>query len=107
MARKSLKPVAPKLEHVLKLLRERLPELHTRYGVLSLGVFGSYIRNEERKNSDLDLLVEFGLNDISMFEFVRLEQELNELLGLKVDLVEKDSLKPEIGKRILKEVRPI
>lgn len=96
-----------KLEHRFKRLREKLPDLRARYGLLKISAFGSHVRNEEKSNSDLDLLAEFGESEISLFEFVRLEQELSELLGVKVDLVEKASLKPAIGRRILKEARPI
>ncbi len=97
----------PSLEQVFDLLRQQLPALRARYGVRSLGVFGSYVRGEQKKRSDVDVLVEFGEHDISLLEFVGLEQELSGLLGIKVDLVEKGGLKPEIGKRILQEVIPV
>lgn len=71
----------------------------------SIGIFGSYIRGEEKKESDLDILVEFEESaDLSLLGFVRLENRLSEELGVKVDLVEKGTLKPRIGKRVLEEV---
>ena len=97
----------PSLEHVFEILRQQLPELRARYGVRSLGVFGSFVRGEQKKRSDLDMLVEFDEREITLFEFVGLEQNLSNLLGIKVDLVEKGALKPEIGKCILQEVVPV
>ena len=84
-------------------LKVVLPDLKNRYGVESLGVFGSYARGESKRSSDLDLLVEFSQAP-TMFEFVRLERHLAAILGVKVDLVMKTALKPEIGKRIMAEV---
>ena len=94
------------LEEILATLKRHLPDLEEVYGVKRLGVFGSYARGESRPKSDLDLLVEFDRAP-TMFEFVRLERELAALLGIKVDLVMKTALKPEIGKRILSEVVPV
>lgn len=91
------------LEEVRVILQSVLPDLKERYGVESLGVFGSYARGENRRTSDIDLLVEFGQAP-TMFEFVRLERYLATVLEVKVDLVMKTALKPEIGKRILAEV---
>jgi predicted nucleotidyltransferase len=87
-----------------RTLREHLPELQARYGVKSLGVLGSYVRGEARKQSDLDVLVELGDGRLSLFKFVELENYLSDLLGIKVDLVERQTLKPAIGQRILVEV---
>lgn len=71
-----------------------------------MGVFGSYARGDNKLKSDVDLLVEFQRAP-TMFEFIRLERHLADLLGVKVDLVMKTSLKPEIGQRILGEVVPV
>ncbi len=87
----------------LRVLREHRTSLVTRYHIKSLGLFGSYIRNEQKAESDLDVLVEFE-EPPSLFEFVRLQNELHDLIGIKVDLVMKETLKPAIGKRILGEV---
>lgn len=90
-----------------RLLRKHLPELETQYGVRSLGVFGSYVRGEAKKRSDLDLLVELGDRRLSLLGFIGLENYLSDLLGVKVDLVEKDTLRPVIGQRILAEVEAV
>ena len=95
------------LSLLLDRLRALLPDLRARYGVRSLGVFGSYVRLEQDPDSDLDLLVEFDDRPISLFDFLRLENEVGDALALKVDLVEKRALKPHIGQRILAEVVPV
>ena len=87
----------------MAMLRRQLPILRTKYHVETLGVFGSSVRGTSRPGSDLDLLVEFTQTP-SLFEFVELEQRLSRLLGVKVDLVMKDTLKPMIGRQILNEV---
>lgn len=74
-----------------------------RYRVKEIGIFGSYVRGEEKKRSDLDILVDFD-EPISLLKFIELENYLRENIGLKVDLVMKDSLKPRIGRHIIKEV---
>lgn len=79
------------------------PFLKEKFRVKKIGIFGSYSRGEQRKSSDLDILVEF-YEAPSLFEFIRLERYLRNILKIKVDLVMKDSLKPYIGKHILDEV---
>ncbi|MEK7992492.1 MAG: nucleotidyltransferase domain-containing protein, partial [Planctomycetota bacterium] len=66
--------------------------------------FGSYVRNEQAEDSDLDVLVDFAA-PIGLFEFIDLEEELSELLCARVDLVSRNALKPYIGRRILSEVQ--
>ena len=87
----------------VRVLKQHLPVLAKRYKVKYMGVFGSYIRDEQKRTSDLDLLVEF-YETPSLFQYIRFENYLSKLLGVKVDLVMKDALKPAIGKHILKEV---
>ena len=94
-----------KLEAIQKLLTEHKEELLEKYSLRETGIFGSYIRGEQKEVSDLDLLVEFDENArISLMDFVGIENDLSDLLGVKVDMVEKSALKPRIGKRILEEV---
>ncbi len=92
------------LEEMTDRLRQTLPNLRQRYGVRHLWLFGSYVRAEQTENSDLDLLVTFDNPHLSLIQFIQLEQELSTLLGVKVDLVEREALKPTIGRRILQEV---
>jgi len=91
------------ISHILSRLRELLPMLSERYKVQELGVFGSYVRQEQRDDSDLDILVTFS-EAPSLLKFIELENYLSDVFGVKVDLVMKDALKPAIGKEILKEV---
>ena len=91
------------LEAKLKRLKEIKPEIEKNYFVKQIGVFGSYIRNEEKSGSDLDILVEF-YKPIDIFKFIELERFLSQALNIKVDLVSKNALKPFIGRKILKEL---
>ena len=103
---KTTSATRPTFEEILISLQSLMPDLKESFGVESLGVYGSYARGETKRRSDLDLLVEF-YRVPTMFEFVRLERYLAKALGVKVDLVMKTALKPEIGKRILAEVVPV
>jgi hypothetical protein len=91
------------LPEILEELRQLLPLLSERYGIETLGVFGSYVRQEASPTSDLDLLVTFS-DPPGLIKFIELENTLSDYLGIRVDLVMKDALKPAIGKRILEEV---
>ncbi len=91
------------IEEIKGTLRKLKPLLKELYGVTEIGVFGSYLRGEQKDKSDLDVLVEFE-RPMGLFKFVELENYLSEKIGVKVDLVMKSALKPRIGKRILGEV---
>ncbi|KUH34217.1 DNA polymerase III subunit beta [Thermococcus celericrescens] len=92
------------LVDVQKILRAHRKELSEKYCVKRIGVFGSYSRNEQREDSDVDIFVEFE-RPVRMITFLRLQEYLEELLGVKVDLVTKGALKRRIRERILKEVK--
>ena len=92
-----------KIKDIKEKLKNSGQFLKERFLVKKIGVFGSYSRGEQRKGSDVDILVEF-IEEPSLFKFIRLENYLSDLLGIKVDLVMKNSLKPYIGKHILEEV---
>ena len=94
------------LETFLEILRQQIPSLSESFRVESLEVFGSYVRAEQRQDSDLDILVTFQETP-SLLTFIALENHLSDLLGVKVDLVMKDSLKPAIEKNILREAVPV
>lgn len=93
------------LDDIKQLLQQHQSILQQTYHVSQLGLFGSYVRGEQTEESDIDVLVEFepGVR-FGLLTFCELENHLSDLLGLKVDLVMKNSLKPRIGERILKEV---
>ena len=91
------------LEEIKHWLVQHKSVLQERYHVRELGIFGSYVRQEQTKTSDVDMLVEFSETP-SLLKFVNLENYLSDNLGVKVDLVHKAGLKPRIGDRILAEV---
>lgn len=94
------------LKKILEILHQQLPLLAERYNVEMLEVFGSYVRDEQKHDSDLDILITYR-EDPTLLGFIALENYLSDLLGVKVDLVMKDSLKPKIGQRILREAIPV
>jgi len=94
------------LEKILEILRQQIPMLAERYNVETLEVFGSYVRSEQKKDSDLDVLVTFK-EDPSLLTYIAIENYLSDLLDIKVDLVMKDSLKPKTGQQILREAIPV
>ena len=94
------------VEELRDVLRQHLPMLRQRYGVASLGLFGSYVRREPGPQSDLDVLVRFWRTP-GLIRFIELEHHLSDLLGVRVDLVMAEALKPGIGQRVLAEVEPI
>jgi uncharacterized protein len=89
--------------YFIKILRQHLPELREKYSVSYIGIFGSYIRGEETKDSDLDILVEFDKIP-GLLKYIELEYYLSDLLGVKVDLVTRTGLKQNVRKHILNEV---
>ncbi|MCX7726533.1 MAG: nucleotidyltransferase family protein [Chitinispirillaceae bacterium] len=96
------------LKRIINILKQHKDELRKKYYVKEIGIFGSYVRGEHQKKSDVDILVELEENaDIDLIMFVNMENYLRELLGVRVDLVEKSVLKPRIGKHILREVMTI
>ncbi len=96
------------LSAIRQILREQEPNLAEKYGVRIVGGFGSYVRQEQRPDSDLDLLIDLDRPPrISLIGLVELEDYLSQLLGVKVDLAIKTNLKKRLGKRILQEVVPV
>ncbi len=98
-----MKRLKKKIKDIEDTLERHKPMLKEKYSVKEIGVFGSYVRGEEKEGSDVDILVDI-FDTISLFDFVELEDHLSDLLGVKVDLVMKSALKPRIGKNIKKEV---
>ncbi len=90
------------LSILLEELRKHFPILKEKYHLLTLEIFGSYLRAEQDKTSDLDLLVTFSKVP-GLFTFIEIENYLSDLLGVQVDLVMRDALKPALGARILQE----
>ncbi len=93
----------PKLIEIETTIRKHREELEKVYGVTEIGVFGSCVRGEASRTSDIDILVTFG-RPVGFFKFLELEERLSEWLDAEVDLVTKAALKPHMACRILDEV---
>jgi len=91
------------ITQIRMLLAEHKNEIVEKYGVTEIGIFGSYLREEQKETSDVDILVEFK-RPVGMLMFINLKNYLSDLFGVNVDLVMKKALKPRIGQRILNEV---
>ncbi|MCD5406414.1 MAG: nucleotidyltransferase family protein [Desulfotomaculum sp.] len=87
------------IQEILRLHRERL---NKEYKVSEMGIFGSFVRDEQKATSDVDILVEFE-EVPDLLKFIALERQLEEVLGIKVDLVEKTSVRLELKEIILNE----
>ena len=74
------------------------------HDALKIGVFGSFARGEERPGSDIDLIVKFATRK-SLLKLVRIERELSENIGMKVDLLTEDSVSPHLTERINAELK--
>lgn len=89
-------------DEIIRIVNDALPYLKRQYGVKTLSLFGSYSRGDQTGTSDIDMLVEFH-QAIDLIDYIKLENDLRDLLGCGVDLVMKNSLKPRIKDRILAE----
>ncbi|MBM3121254.1 MAG: nucleotidyltransferase family protein [Chloroflexi bacterium] len=90
---------------ILQTLRAIKPELEADFRVERVALFGSYARGNPEADSDVDLLVSFK-EPPSLLGFLALENALSASLGVKVDLVMEEALKPSIGRRIREEMLP-
>ena len=90
-------------DEIVSFLKEHKKEMGVKYGVKKIGLFGSYVRGEVRKDSDIDIAVE--LNDKHIFRnFFALEEFLKTHLNKKVDLGIESAIKPAVKKQILDEI---
>ena len=90
-------------EEIKEILQKHKDELKEQYGLKEIGIFGSYVKGEQNEESDLDILIELE-KPIGFVKFMKLENSLSRLIGIRVELVTKKALKPYIGQRILQEV---
>ncbi|RLF53572.1 MAG: nucleotidyltransferase [Thermoplasmata archaeon] len=91
-------------EEILELLHENRKEIK-RYGVKKIGLFGSFIRNQQKKDSDIDILVEFKKGKKTFDNYMDLKFFLEDLFNHDVDLVIKDAIRLELKTKILRSVR--
>jgi len=94
------------LEEIKRKLREHKPHLQEKYNVKEIGIFGSHVHGNQTSSSDIDILVDFS-HPIGLIKFIKLEEELEEILGSKVDLVPKKGIKVDLKETILKEAVPV
>lgn len=97
---------SPTLEEIQYQLQQELPHLQQSYGVATLALFGSYVRQEQTDASDLDILVTFT-HTPDLLHVIELENYLSDQLGLQVDLVMRSALKPTLKQIILQEMMPV
>ena len=90
-------------KEVLEILEENLGEIR-KFGVKRLGLFGSFVRGEQKGKSDIDILVEFEKGKKTFDNYMELKFFLEKLLKCKVDLVISEALKPRVKPHIMREV---
>ncbi|QTA38231.1 nucleotidyltransferase family protein [Thermosipho ferrireducens] len=93
------------LEEIIQILIQHREYLEEKYRIKSLKIFGSYAEGKQTEKSDIDLIVDF-YEVPTLIEFVRIEEELSKILGVKVDLLTEKSISPFI-KPYIKEVEVI
>ena len=91
------------IENILNKIKQNLKTIH-KLGVRRIGIFGSYVRGEQNKSSDIDLLVEFEDGKKTFDNYMELKFFLQKILGTEVDLVIRETIKPELRNRIEREV---
>ena len=89
--------------HILLLIQEHQTQLKN-LGVRRLGLFGSFVHDQQRGESDVDILVEFAPGRKNFDNFMQVVFFLEELLGRRVELVTPEALSPHIGPHIMREV---
>ena len=85
---------------------KKIAQLLKNQGARKIAVFGSYVRGEEKPGSDIDIIVEFSERK-SLLEIVRIERELSEVMGIKVDLLTEKSISPYLIDSIREEMEVI
>lgn len=88
---------------VIQKLKEVKPLLKEEFGVVRIGLFGSFARGENRENSDIDILIEKE-KPLSLVKFIRIKLILEERLGGRADLISAEGLRPELREKVKGEV---
>jgi uncharacterized protein len=91
------------IEEAKAVLKEHKTEVVQKYRVTEMGIFGSFVRGEQKKGSDIDIIVDFS-EIPDLLKFIELERYLRKLLKKKVDLVDKQGIRPQLRDIIIKEV---
>lgn len=91
-------------EQIVKTITSNKPELQ-RFGIKNIGLFGSYVRDEQTKSSDIDILIDFDSDKETYDNYMAVYDIIERLfLNERVEIVTKNGLSPYIGPRILNEV---
>jgi hypothetical protein len=91
------------LDEITKVLSLHKNDLVEKYQIKEMWIFGSIARGEQKKGSDVDILVDFNKVP-DLLKFIEIERELKTIVGIEVDLVRKQALRPELRDKILNEV---
>ncbi len=91
------------LKEIQSILSAHKDKINKKYKTKEIGIFGSFVRGEQEKTSDIDIVVEF-YEVPDLLKFIELESYLEEILGIKVDLVRKQAIRKELKEKILMEV---
>ncbi len=91
------------LEEIVETIKDLKEEIEKRYKAEIIGVFGSFARGEQKETSDVDILVDFQ-KDATLIDFTGLSIFLEEKLGIRVDVVPKNSVREELKEKINQEV---
>jgi predicted nucleotidyltransferase len=90
------------LSEIKEILRKHKKELKEKYKVKSIAIFGSYARSEQKETSDIDILIDY-YEPVSLLKLIELENYLSDLLGVKVDLITKNSIHNPYVKKSIEE----
>ena len=92
------------LKAIKKVLANHKEEIQQRFKIKEIGVFGSFVRKEQNRKSDIDISIEFETGFETFDNYMDLKFFLEELIGLKVDLVVKDAIREELRESIFAEM---
>ena len=81
------------LDEIKGILREHKEILWEKYKIKGIKIFGSYVKGEQKESSDIDIIVDFEIPP-TLIEFMRIQEELEGILGIKVDLLTEESISP-------------
>jgi len=90
-------------QKIKEILTKNRGKLKSKYKVKKMGLFGSYVRGEQREDSDFDILVEFE-EPVSLLKLINFENFLRDITGVKVDAIPEKDIRPELRENILNEV---
>ena len=77
------------IDRIMRVLKDHKEELKRRFSLKKIGVFGSYTREEQTPESDIDIYVEFDMKSLTFDKYLELIDYLEKLLGRKIDLITK------------------